>query len=412
MAAPDEPPIAWPDHPLAASGGEILASRILPLMGHNARDFARAAAVCRGWRPAARAAAATLNVYRETALKLSDVEPENEDIALKWSPCGKFIAAAVPETCRLSIFRASTGALANAWDLATPATNVPKGFLAARINVTFSHDGTRVLTLFEDKNHFSLWSVPEGQLLAVHRGDPDGLFYHCADLGVPGSASDGLIALGSHGVAGTVVDVWAIAPLGGEADRPRLLSHVDLAHGLEDTVYIASNHQEVLNLLFSPDGSKLAATASDCLACVLDVASLARLGVCTSFLMPEVAWAPDGKHVLLSYFGETSSWEFGLPDLPPSVVVSADADRSYIGFSRGGASYFVTRTLKGRTRHNPNMLVLEEKRAVDGSIVRTVDLGRVTGNHWEKPCVILSPDSHAALLCPPYGSTARIVVLG
>ena len=58
-------------------------------------------------------------------------------------------------------------------NFATPATNVPKGFLAARINVTFSHDGTRVLTLFEDKNHFSLWSVPEGQLLAVHRGDPE-----------------------------------------------------------------------------------------------------------------------------------------------------------------------------------------------------------------------------------------------
>ena len=110
-AAPAAPalPIAWPDHPLAASGGEILATRILPLMGHNACDFARAAAVCRGWRAACRAAVAILSVYRETALQL----PDRSHYGLAWSPCGKFIAATICRPHSIFIWRASTGALGN-----------------------------------------------------------------------------------------------------------------------------------------------------------------------------------------------------------------------------------------------------------------------------------------------------------
>ena len=109
VAAPDEAPIAWPDHPLAASGGEILATRILPLMGHNARDFARAAAVCRGWRAACRAATPTVGLYRETALQL----PDRSHYGLAWSPCGKFIAATICRPHSIFIWRASTGALVN-----------------------------------------------------------------------------------------------------------------------------------------------------------------------------------------------------------------------------------------------------------------------------------------------------------
>ena len=196
MAAPDEPPIAWPDHPLAVSGGEILATRILPLMGQNARDFARAAAVCRGWRDACRAAAATVRVYRETALPLIEDE---RGITLAWSPCGKLISAAVCRPPRLFIWRASTGAVVNEWALATPATAVPHDILqhVNIISVVFSRDSTRVLTLFGEFNHFAVWSVPDGQLLVVNRGDPGG-HYRCADFGVPGSASDGLVGFGSY----------------------------------------------------------------------------------------------------------------------------------------------------------------------------------------------------------------------
>ena len=119
MATPDEAPIAWPDHPLAASGGEILAARILPLMGHNARDFARAAAVCRGWRTACRAATATACLYRETTLPAVD-GPETE-FSLKWSPCGTFIAATICHPPRIFIWRASTGALVKQWALVPPS---------------------------------------------------------------------------------------------------------------------------------------------------------------------------------------------------------------------------------------------------------------------------------------------------
>ena len=101
------------------SGGEILATRILPLMGHNARDFARAAAVCRGWRAACQTATPTLIMYRETALHPIDGDTH---VYLSWSPCGKFVAVAADDPRRLSIWRASTGALVNEWAFATPAT--------------------------------------------------------------------------------------------------------------------------------------------------------------------------------------------------------------------------------------------------------------------------------------------------
>ena len=126
VAAPDEAPIAWPDHPLAVSGGEILATRILPLMGHNARDFARAAAVCRGWRAACRAAMPTVSVYREAALP--QVEGQKR-VALAWSPCGRFVAATLCRPFRLFMWRASTGALVNEWALETPASAAPQGIL-------------------------------------------------------------------------------------------------------------------------------------------------------------------------------------------------------------------------------------------------------------------------------------------
>ena len=235
--APREPPIAWPDHALAASGGEILATRILPLMGHNARDFARASAVCRGWRAACRAAAATLSVYRETTLQVDDGRPYYSPppgaagrgrFTMAWSPCSKFVAATACCPLRISIWRASTGALVNEWALDTPATAVSPGIedIAQQTSVeaAFSRDGTRVLTLFNATNHFSVWSVPDGQLLAVNRGEFDGgCEYSCAAIGVPGSASDGLVAFGSQPAT---LDLWDVSPRpeGGASLRARTLA--------------------------------------------------------------------------------------------------------------------------------------------------------------------------------------------
>ena len=271
MEAPDGPPIAWPDHPLAVSGGEILATRILPLMGHNTRDFARAAAVCRGWRAACRAATPNLSVYRETVLQ--PIAGESSYAIWAWSPCGKFVAAALNNSPRLFIWRASTGALVNEWALVTPATAVPPYALEDEdfTDVVFSRDGERLLTFFEHSDYFAVWSVPDGRLLAVNQGSPDGSHYEHATFGVPGSASDGLVGFISFNGS---ICLWDVPPpTEGGPGRPRLRSRVDLA--LDDKSYYSQS------FALSSDGSKFAATHAG-VVYVYDVASLTRLGVYTS----------------------------------------------------------------------------------------------------------------------------------
>ena len=391
MAATDEPPIAWPDHPLAASGGEILAARILPLMGHNARDFARAAAVCRGWRAACRAATPTLSLYRETML------PQVEGARSAWSPCGSFVAATVSDPPRLFIWRASTGALVNEWALATPATAVPQdilGRLLVGVRIVFSRDSTRVLTLFRSSNHFAVWSVPDGQLLAVNRGAPLDDNYACADFGVPGSASDGFVGLGSDSKGDIVLwDVSAPTEEGG-ASRPRLRSRV----GLGPADFTSAG------FAFSPNGSKFAASWRG-VVFVYDVASLTRLGSC---ILPskslKVAWAPDGRHVLVTWGYSACVWDFSRPEAP-SVATAYVLPGAFFLFrwSPSGVSYFSTRRLEGV---GPITFVQEERRAADGSLVRAVSLGP-----WESPPrVKMSPDAHALLVAPPWGTPARLVV--
>ena len=398
VVALDEPPIAWPDHPLAASGGEILATRVLPLMGHNARDFARAAAVCRGWRAACRAAAPTLIVYREMALHPIENE-RNVDVA--WSPCGKLVATTAYSPPRFFIWRASTGAVFNECALATPTTAVPSEMLLLSVitgvSVAFSRDSARVLTHFNLSDHFAVWSVPDGQLIAVNTGDIDGDRFICADFGVPGSASDGLAGFGSYD--GTV-HLWDISPPpeGGEGSPPRLQSRVDLAPG-EGVGHALS----VFSFAFSPDGSKFVAAHSG-VAYVYDVASLTRLGAYTSpSNRADVAWASDGRHVLgASGWGpgrETPKsafvWDFSRPEAPSVVTVGPDA--YFRGWSHSGSSFFVTRKLEMRAPNGPAAFVMEERRAADGSLIRDVSLGPLDCTH-DFFYVVMSPDSHALVL--------------
>ena len=364
--------IAWPDHPLAVSGSEILATRILPLMGHNARDFARAAAVCRGWRAACRAAAATLSVYRETALHLPG---EELNINLKWSPCGKFVAATVCHPPRLLIWRASTGALVNEWALATPATAVAPEFLGdvGFIPVVFSRDSTRVLTLIGATNHFAIWSVPDGQLLAVNSGDINGIRYSRADFGVPGSASDGLVGFGSDD---GIIHLWDVSP---PPEGGGLRSRVDLAPG-EDSL--------IISLSFSPDGSKFAAAGRG-IAYVYDVASLTRLGAYDSpSRRTWAAWAPGGN-VLVAWDKRACVWDFSRPEAPYVVTANVGPGGNVRSWSPSGASYFVVRKLV------KNGFALEERRSADGSLVRAVNVGRA-GKKF--PRVRMSPDAHAVLV--------------
>ena len=392
VVAPDESPIAWPDHPLATSGGEILAARILPLMGHNSRDFALAAAVCRGWRAACRAAASTLSVYRETALLL----PHQPHYVFKWSPHGKFVAATTCRPFRIFIWRASTGALVNEWALVAPATAVPQNILESYCfcSVAFSRDSTRVLTLFRLSDHFAVWSVPDGQLIFVNRGDPFGYCYECADFGVPGSASRGLIGFGSFDDA--AVDLWDVSPPpGGGGIQPHLRRRVDLES--DEGAYTEY-------LAYSPDGSKFAASFGS-VVFVYDVASLTRLGVYSSpSIWPGSTWAPDGWRVLVSWEQSACVWDFSRPEAPSVVTIDVGPDSCFQCWSPSGASYFVTRQLKRPTRSGPATYVLEERKVAEGSLVRAVSLGP------DNDFLRMSPDALALLIDSSGSVPARIVV--
>ena len=368
-------------------------------MGHNARDFARAAAVCRGWRAACRASTSALNLYRETVLH--PIEDEIE-ITLAWSPCGKFVAAAFNRRPRLFIWRASTGALVNEWALATPATAVPQDVLqfaeecGVAINTAFSRDSTRVATLFNSTNHFAVWSMLDGRLLAVNRGDIGGGSYMCATFGVPGSASDGLIGFAS---TDGFIDLWDVSlPRKRGPSRPRLRSRVDVGPGVRASF---SN-----DFSFSPDGSKFAAGLSN-VAYVYDVASLTLIGAYTSPSKWAAAmWAPDGLRVVVSGPKSVCLWDFSRPEAPPIVEV-CPGKSGIEKWSPNGASYIRIIKMAGRAPNGPATLMLEERKTADGSPLRAINLGPDDGSFLG---VCISPDSHALALFYLRSLSARVVV--
>ena len=401
--APDGAPIAWPDHPLAASGGEILATRILPLMGHNARDFARAAAVCRGWRAACRAAASTVSVYRGTALRPMEADMDADFV---WSPCGKYVAATachIMHSPRLFIWRASTGALVNEWALATPATAILQEAIEhvihTGIDVYFSRDGMRAMTLFIESNHFAIWSMPDGQLMAVNPGSSNYDYlasYHNADFGVPGSASDGLVGFAEEQGS---VHLWDVSPQSeGGPIRPRLRSGV----------FFEPHHIGFYpgSFSFTPDGSKfVVAHAYD--VYVYDVASLTQLHTYTSPSQHVAAdWAPDGQRLLVSWYEGGCVWDFSRPEAPSilTIYVSPGTDLRR-GWSPSGASFFFSRRLEGQPP-GPGPYALEERRAVDGSLLRAVNLGHM----GRFPSVKMSPDANALLLYSSEDNPVRVIV--
>ena len=275
--------------------------------------------------------------------------------------------------------------------------------------MSFSRDGTRVLTLLFGTNSFALWSVPDGQLIAVNTADPSAIEFDYADIGVPGSASDGLVGLFSSDSG--AVCLWDVSPpTGGGANRPRLRSRVDLEPG--DPWAIA------YSLSFSPDGSKFAAIFRG-VAYVYDVASLTRLGAYTSPSdWPGIAWAPSGQLVLVSWFekqGSACAWDFTRPEAPSIVTARVgDASRFY-DWSPSGASYFVMSERRA-TQLGPVTFVLEERRVTDGASVRTARLTPLESRYSLsdfKNAQWRSPDSRAFLIAnagPGYVS-ARVVLL-
>ena len=354
-----------------------------------------------------------MNVYRETSLlpAISYGDMYGLFPRLNWSPCGKFIAGASGRFIdarwgpfRIFIWRASTGALVKVWELATPAAPVSREVLqyarTSDIRVAFSRDSTRVLTLFRSTNHFSLWNVPDGQLVAVNRGVCHGdSVYEGADFGVPGSASEGLI--GFSAPRADAVDLWDFSP----SRRLRRRSRVQMGPH--------SNASQALRFRFSPDGSKFAAALLG-VAYVYAVASLTRLAVYhPPFEGGSIAWAPHG-HVLVFGGGRSACvWDFSRPEEAPSVVTAhVGRDAQLHSWSPSGASYFVVRKLGGRVRARgaPATISLQERRAADGSLVRAVNLRH--RSHHQCIGVYLSPDAHALAIYPlgEYSKKLRVAV--
>ena len=246
----------------------------------------------------------------------------------------------------------------NEWALETTAQGNPAS-LADDIRLAFSRDSTRVLTIIDESSHFSVWSVPDGQLMAANRGSLGSDSYRCADFGVPESASDGLVGFSSHGTS--KVDLWDVdvsppGPPEGGPSRPRLRSRVDLASdGRPDVV--------VNCLAYSPDGSRLAAACGG-VAHVYDVASLTPLAAYASPSRWSVAaWAPDGRHVLVSWDDGAVVWDFNRPEAPSAILTTDVGPHVTLhSWSPNGVSYFVIRKSEGRFQSGPVTYALEERR--------------------------------------------------
>ena len=409
----DEPPIAWPDHPLAASSGEILARCILPLVGHNARDFARAAAVCRGWRAACRAAKLTLSVYREWTMTMED----SFDSDFMWSPCGKFVAAVSHYPPRLFVWRASTGELRNSWSIEAPPTPVPEfpGFDNGEehyFEIAFSRDGTRVLTCFNWGTQFAVWNVDDGRLLAINRGGnggPPGNGYVAIDFGVPGSASGGLIALAATTVTGVIVDLWSVAlPDDGDAPTaPVQRDRVEVIIYAEGGDDIDEGSNPPRTLVFSPDGSKFAFAFCEH-AFVYDVASIVRLGSFTTPTTPSfstTAWTPDGRRVIVAWADNLNVciWDFNAPE--PPVTIAADLGPNVRVLQWSTTACYTSRRVGDDT--------LVEKRRFSGVSSRVLR-STIVSSSLNALSITVSPDGRAVIVQPlRFGvhESARIAVL-
>ena len=137
------------------------------------------------------------------------------------------------------------------------------------------------------------------------------------------------------------------------------------------------------------------------------MASLTRLGFYKSpSERARAAWAPDGRHVLVSWEQSACVWDFSRPEAPPVVTADVGPDARRYAWSPSGTSCFFARKEVG---NGPTTLILEEWRTADGSLVRSVSLQPGEG----VPRLSVSPDSHAVMLHYFNGLPApRLVVFG
>ena len=397
-------PIAWDMHPLAASGGQLMVQLILPHMGSNARDFARAAVVCRDWRVMVRQFRASTAVFREMRLALP------HGAAIEWQSCAwsrdsRLLAVVVMAPFRAFVIEASTGAVLQALDLYRPMLFTSSTVAQQRrvAEAAFSRDGRQLLvTTPFASDYFAVHDLADGAPTAVHpRTRDDSLTGPM--WGVPGSASDGLIAVCSH--KEDTVDVWRLPSQQGGA--------LQLVGHLADTGSSPSN--EPFDASFSPDGDKLVVAYDSGLAIVYAVNTLTPVCSLTfeGRMKKDVTWTPDGQGLLMSYFDRSAvMWRWRNPEMSPSkLAVFVPPSDSLHGWSPDGSSYFTM----GSPVRPPNVYHVAvspfyERRAADGAVVRETHLRIDRGPSWHLWRIHLAPNARAIVMHPDSVDSASLHV--
>ena len=426
ILASGTPPTA--DGAVADANESVATIKDQLLTGHNARDFARTAAVCRGWTYMFRDTnLATDMAYKETVLQIPrfieqrDRWEDDESAEYlewqptwTWSPCGLFILAAVfrYSHTQFYLWRASTGALVSDWWHYQPHS-LQSNFddfhrmptFAEGDRLAFSRDSAHVVTLIKNDHYFVVWSVLDGRMVADNELVPAAELGHpvygCPDFGVPGSASDGLIGFGSM-KPGAFVDLWTTTPM-------RRRCRVDL-----------NGRTRTKSFAFSKDGSSFAA-AYDYVVGLYDVASLTRLG---TFNVPnrwnhradiKLSWLPSGLLMLCmrqscTYNGGNGGvcmWDVACSSPEPKVTWYGPDDMDFKGWSSSGTSYFKSRA--DCTKH-PIVMVLEERRADNRTLVRrSVQVPSIEWRSRLDDPIVMAPDERALLTVTAFGQ-ARVIV--
>lgn len=254
--------VPWPDHDLAASGGDIFRARVVPRMGSDAADYVRAGAVCRGWADAMlRDAPQQRRAYRRSwALPCVD----GCTGLPRWSPCGAYFAYVAwaeggRAWRRLFVYRAFDGAKVREIDLF--ANMRPDAVDVVRFNnvdmdnitVAFLEGSARVIVV--ERNYFSVFDVASGARV-LHRYvaiDAGSLGYGALALGhgrgafAIGSSNFGCADFDSADVG--FVEVWDVRA----GTVRRLELPVPAVFDPDDEFHLA-----VDDARFSPDGARLA----------------------------------------------------------------------------------------------------------------------------------------------------------
>lgn len=183
---------------------DIFILNILPLCVNdgNAKKLMRIALACKAWLTPCLTIFETSRFYQTVDLNLTDVH------GCAWSPCGRFVVFST--TNSVITYTGYGKHVRTCKDGALPIHNTTgKG-------VAFSSDGTRIVTF--GIATFTLWDA-NGNVVFERPHDPR-VHYSLADFGVPGSPSDGLLAIAMAGVGKT--ELWRV-----DGDNSRIIATLE-----------------------------------------------------------------------------------------------------------------------------------------------------------------------------------------